>query len=146
MSNDTEWKDSNLFVEEGTWTPSINTIENAPPTVTNTAQIGTYRKIGDIVFITFRLRGKITALTGTNNYGKVDGLPFPIKSGLSYCDIALNDHNNLFATGNKTNTSLAVNSKYNGLNMFVNEGTLEKIKVTDYTYFTLDGNGWYLTE
>ena len=46
----------------GTWTPTINTRENKAPTITYEKQYGKYRKIGDLVYIDFYIKGKITKL------------------------------------------------------------------------------------
>lgn len=64
------------IVEEGTWTPVISALNETAPTITYTTQRGRYKKIGNIVFISFYIRAKITALNGTNNYAMITGIPY----------------------------------------------------------------------
>ena len=57
-----------LETESGSWTPTLTTVEGVEPTVEYTTRRGRYVKMGNLVFISFYIRGKITALNGTNNY------------------------------------------------------------------------------
>ena len=61
---------------EGTWIPSINTVEEKNPTISYTTQVGKYNKIGKLIFVDFYIRGKITKLNGSENYAVIEGLPF----------------------------------------------------------------------
>jgi hypothetical protein len=65
-----------IVIENGEWTPEIGCVNEPAPTVTYTYQRGSYMKIGNLVFLKFSIRGKITALNGTNNYATVTNLPF----------------------------------------------------------------------
>ena len=59
--------------EEGTWTPTINT--GFTPTYTH--NVGTYTKVGRLVYYNFYLQ--ISSQTGSNtqgSYGVINGLPF----------------------------------------------------------------------
>jgi hypothetical protein len=59
--------------EEGTWTPSIDGI--------NFSTIeGVYKKIGSIVYVSFRLDGG----SGSANIPEIDGLPFTASSQMRY--------------------------------------------------------------
>ena len=45
-------------MKEGTWTPSINTVENKAPTITYTTQVGKYERIGEKeAFLTHKIEG-----------------------------------------------------------------------------------------
>ena len=61
---------------EGTWTPVLTTLEDAAPTMTYSIQQGTYKKLGKLVYLSFYIRGNITALNGSENYVKITGIPY----------------------------------------------------------------------
>jgi len=65
--------------EEGTWTPVLSS-DGTPPTIAYTEQLGTYTKIGNLVFLKAKIRGVLSvAGTGTP---RITGLPaFPLVSG-----------------------------------------------------------------
>jgi hypothetical protein len=60
--------------EEGTWTPSISNAYNSPPTVTYTAQNGSYTKIGRLVVVAFHI--EIATFSGGAGPIFFSGLPF----------------------------------------------------------------------
>ena len=66
--------------EEGTWTPVLSS-DGTPPTIAYTEQLGTYTKIGNLVFLKAKIRGVLSnAGTGTP---RITGLPaFPLVDGL----------------------------------------------------------------
>ncbi len=66
--------------EEGTWTPELSS-DGTPPTIAYTEQLGTYTKIGNLVFLKAKIRGVISAAgTGTP---RITGLPaFTLVDGL----------------------------------------------------------------
>ena len=66
--------------EEGTWTPELSS-DGTPPTIAYTEQLGTYTKIGNLVFLKAKIRGVLSnAGTGTP---RITGLPaFPLVDGL----------------------------------------------------------------
>lgn len=86
-----------LDYAEGTWTPTLDTLDGTP-TVTYTTRRGSYFRIGNMVYINCYIRGKITALNGTTNYAIITGLPywpktgavgeFPIQNGTCYGTIS----------------------------------------------------------
>jgi hypothetical protein len=65
--------------EEGTWTPELSS-DGTPPTIAYTEQLGTYTKIGNLVFLKAKIRGVLSvAGTGTP---RITGLPaFPLVTG-----------------------------------------------------------------
>lgn len=128
----------------GTWTPTINTRENKAPTITYEKQYGKYRKIGDLVYVDFYIKGKITKLNGTQNYGIVAGLPFN------------------FSTSNFGQAGLSISNLYNLLSSITNPalvglsdalyiqngygGSAGILKLSgDSSYFEIGGHGFYIT-
>jgi hypothetical protein len=131
----------------GSWIPAINTLEGAVPTISYTYQQGNFKKIGKIVFINFFLRGKITALNGTNNYAMITGLPFTIDSNIrmdgnmainigQMYDL-INDMNNPKLWLGGTNYIRIQNNTGSGAGVF---------KITSGDYFDIAGSGWYIAE
>ena len=133
------------FYEEGDWTPAINTVEGAAPTINYISVEGKYKKIGNLVFIYFYIKGKITALNGTDNYGVITGLPFTtsyIYFGQNVIPIGV--HFGL--VNDDTNLSLLLDN--NKLRIQHNYGTAAtNLKVTSdnppYDFFEIGGSGWY---
>ncbi len=131
----------------GKWTPAFNTVEGKAPTVTYTDQAGKYTKIGNLVFVDFYIRAKITALNGTNNYAVIEGLPFemankyfgqePLTIGSEYKLVA--DETNLalvVTTGKKIKIQVGYGA---GEAVF-------RVTPTDAPgYCQISGSGWYET-
>jgi hypothetical protein len=65
-----------LTVESGTWTPALGTMTGGPPTYA--VQSGRYYKIGNICFMSFRL--KLSAKNGVTGNVNITGLPFVVAS------------------------------------------------------------------
>ena len=128
----------------GTWIPKINTRNNIAPTATYTSQTGTYKKIGNMVFIAFYLRGKITALNDTNNYGAISGLPFAPKTySTGQCALTIGQ---IYNVGNITNTpTMYLRNEYDGLIWLQNNngsGALV-LQLSGSSDFQVGGSGWY---
>ena len=126
------------------WSPTLNTIEGAIPTATYTSQRGKYCRLGNIVFFDFYIRAKITALTGTNNYAKVTGLPVTPTShgfGSKTCNIGI-----LYsATADTTNMNFVIDG--NGIRIQTNSGAgATKWIVTPTSYMEVGGSGWYFVD
>lgn len=131
-----------VTVEEGTWTPYISTVEGANPTISYTTQRGTYKKIGNLVYIDFYIRAKITALNGTNNYGVVAGLPYSAKNTLAIGENSIPIGVLYSLLENTTNVKLAVSGTQ--LRALYNNGAAsDKLVVTSTSYCEIGGNGWY---
>lgn len=65
--------------EEGTWTPVYTPQTGSFTTINYGTQLGTYRKIGNIVFVSWRLTVDVTAgfdPTGASGRVTVTGMPF----------------------------------------------------------------------
>lgn len=61
--------------EEGTWTPTIIG-SSSNPTVNYASQIGTYRKVGKLLYLNFYVSAN--SLSGGGGYIEIGGLPFGI--------------------------------------------------------------------
>ena len=69
-------------IESGTWTPGITFATPGTMSVSFTTQEGAYRRIGDIVTLTFQVRCAITHGTGTGTL-RITNAPFECLSGVS---------------------------------------------------------------
>ncbi len=130
-------------LETGTWTPKLATVGEADPTYTTTIVRGNYVKIGKMVFVSFLIRGKITALNGTNNYGCVKGLPFTPK------DYAMGEQSFgvgiLYGISNSdTNMTMGINNGVIRIQNGYGAGA-SAFKVTTTSYFEIGASGWYET-
>ena len=76
------------WYEEGTFTPSLSRSGGAP-TITYTTRVGSYVRMGKLVFIKFNITW--TGLSGSSGYYKVTGLPFTMTSGTMYDVISVID-------------------------------------------------------
>lgn len=132
----------------GAWTPAITTYEGKPPTVEYTERRGLYIKLGKLVYIEFKLRGKITALNGTNNYAMIKGLPFSTRDDLSEGREALSKGVIYNMLNSSSNVTLQIHN--DSIKPKAGDGTsATKLIVTpagNYDYFEIGGNGWYLTK
>lgn len=142
----------NNSIEYGTWTPKLTTFDGSSettyhdPTMTYTIQGGKYTKIGKLVYIEFYIRGKITALTGTDNFIKIIGLPY-IQNILYFGSTALN----LGVCYQVTNSSnLSLNFTKDGeirlQSAYGSTATILKVTPTSAPgYMEIGGNGFYMT-
>lgn len=129
-------------VEEGTWTPYITTVEGINPTMTYTSQRGTYKKVGNLVYIDFYIRGKITALNGTNNYAAIAALPYSAKNTLAIGENTIPLGVIYSLLENSTNIKSAVSGTR--IRLLYNNGAASvKLVVTSTSYCEIGGNGWY---
>jgi hypothetical protein len=62
--------------EEGTWTPVYATSAGAYASVTHSIQLGQYRKVGSLVYITLSLRTSAANITGATGQMLISGLPY----------------------------------------------------------------------
>ena len=125
----------------GTWTPVINALSETAPTITYTTRTGRYKKINNLVWISFYIRGKITAVNGTNNYAVIEGLPAtPLTSNLGQTALNLGVMYSLCS-----NQDDAILSVYDGkIRIQINNGSAAgRLQVTPTTYFEIGGSGWY---
>ena len=71
-----DYLNKKILSMEGKWTPSIGAYGEDAPTVSYVYRRGFYKKIGNLIFIEFYIRGKISELNGSSNYAIITGLPF----------------------------------------------------------------------
>lgn len=129
----------------GTWIPVVTTRNNVAPTATYSAQTGTYKKIGNMVFITFLCRGKITALNDTNNYGVIAGLPFKPKAYSGYGQCAISPAVLYNLTVSTDYPTFMVRDSYDG-QIYIqhnNGASATTLKVSGDNNFQVGGSGWY---
>lgn len=127
-------------VETGTWTPTITTLEGAAPTATYTGREGRYFKIGNFVFISFYMKGTITALNGANNYAIIKGLPFtPRDYTMGAQAIATGVIYDLVTSS--TNLNMGINNGGIRIQNSYGAGACQ-LKVSSSS-FQVGGSGWY---
>lgn len=146
-TNGIYWKDKLMCKNNDTtiqtWTPVISALQETDPTVTYTNRIGWYSKIGHLVFFSFFIRGKITALNGTNNYAIVTGLPYTTSSRSNQTGISMGICYSALA--NETNPLYYIDA-YGIRLSYSYGGSAAKWKVTETNYMEVGGSGWYWTD
>jgi hypothetical protein len=136
-----------LVKETGNWQPSVGVLEGNAPTVTYTVQDGKYQKIGNLVFMYFYIRGKVTTLNNVNNYIIINGLPYNLASNIynGANVISVGVMNDLTSDASNDLSLLP----YTGENYMIlrrNFGTTAcQLKLTSGSYFEIGGSGWYIT-
>lgn len=132
-------------IVSGKWTPLLDTQEGVAPTYTLTTQRGDYRIIGGLLYISFYLRGNITALNGTNNYAIIKGLPYaPAEMSLGENGISVGVCYNCI----NTDDDVILAPYNNSIRIQANRGAAAtKWKITPSGgYFALGGSGFYTIE
>ncbi len=71
-----DYLNKKILSMEGKWTPSIGAYNEDTPNVSYIHRRGFYKKIGNLIFVEFYIRGKISELNGSANYAIITGLPF----------------------------------------------------------------------
>lgn len=84
--------------EEGTWTPTYDTLFGTSITVTYTTQIGYYVKVGNLVWASFQVSTASVDVTGAVNRIVVRGLPFTAASASYYGSGMLSGDNREWTT------------------------------------------------
>ncbi len=130
---------------EGTWTPTLTTLEDKAPSMEYLIQRGTYKKIGKLVYLSFYIRGKITKLNGTDNYAVIKGIPYSsskalMESGLNinglYQMLEIDANAGALIDGN----IIRVQSSYGET-----AGILKVTPTGGVGYFEISASGWYET-
>lgn len=129
-------------VIEGTWTPTINAVQETAPTVSYIFRKGHYKKIGNLVYISFYIRAKITALNGTNNYACISGLPFPTLSGYFLGENPITIGVVYSAVNSATNLNMNIYSDRIRIAQTYGSASTKWI-VTAGEYMEIGGSGWY---
>lgn len=142
----------NNSIEYGTWTPKLTTFNGSSettyydPTMTYLMQTGKYAKIGKLVYIEFYIRGKITALTGTDNFIKIIGLPY--SQDIVYFGSTALNLGVCYQVTNGSNLSLNF-AKDGGIRLQKDYGSIASVlKVTPTSgagYMEIGGSGFYMT-
>lgn len=140
------------IVEYGDWTPDLSCLNGESPTVNFQYNVGSYVKIGKIVFIDFAIKGEITKLNDTNNYIYIKGLPFNPdltkynSQAISISQIYnfVNNTENVVAYIYTSSPSgIRLGSKYgqSACSYIISSATSSSSK-----YFMFQGSGWYVSE
>lgn len=132
-------------MEEGTWTPKLNTLEGKAPTMEYLIQRGAYKKIGKLVYLSFYIRGKITKLNGTDNYAVITGIPY--SSSKVMLESILNVGGLYQMLESDTNANALINGDIIRVQIQYGE-VASKLKVTPTVgigYFEISASGWYET-
>ena len=130
---------------EGTWTPVLTTLEDKTPTMTYSIQQGTYKKLGKLVYLSFYIRGNITALNGSENYVKITGIPYA--SSKTMLESILNVGGLYQMLENEANVNAFINDSVIRVQTQYGE-VAGKLKVTPTSgtgYFEISASGWYET-
>lgn len=131
----------------GVWMPSLQTLDGDTLTVEYLIKKGLYKRIGDLVYIEFYIRGRITALGTTEPYGVVAGLPY-VAHNQGYFGSECFSSVSFNITDSTDDILLMPVPDEDKLRLQVNKGsTACSIKATTITggvnYFELGGSGWY---
>lgn len=143
----TGWEEVDGLIESGTWTPVLQCRDNeTAPTYTTRNVLAHYRKIGDLVYVEFYVRGNITQLNGTSNYIEIGGLPFTNHAaGFGQQALAIGVIYDLTSSDNNVNKTMCILG--NKIAIQKNDGSgAAQYKVTTATYFEVGGSGWYIAE
>ena len=148
-TNYAPYQNVNMEYAEGTWTPALDTLDGTPTTTYN-SRSGTYIRIGNMAFISFVVKGKITALSGTNNYAIITGLPYwpkpgelglnPLTQGEAYAIVSEWQSGVTYNVYRETVNGVAKPTIH--IMNISGTGTLKYI-VTTTTRFEIAGSGWY---
>lgn len=130
---------------EGTWTPTLTTLEDKAPTMEYSVRQGTYKKLEKLVYLSFYIRGNITALNGSENYVKITGIPY--SSSKTMLESILNVGGLYQMLENEENVNAFINDSIIRVQTQYGE-VAGKLKVTPTSgtgYFEISASGWYET-
>ena len=119
----------------GSWTPTMDEAN-----VTYDRRWGTWRKIGDLVYITFELRGTINSVYG-NKYAFISGLPYSAVTQQAGC---LFECANCFSDANNTVRLLRVVNSQIGIQNGSGGGASISIWASGKGTFYLAGSATYI--
>lgn len=132
---------SKIFeLTSGTWTPTLSNTNNNAPSVNYSYQQGYYFKLGNLVYIEFYIRGKITALN-SGDYACIRGLPYSANSNRSFGSQALPIGILYNAVTVETNNTFIANGWI--IRLQAGNGASATIWKTSSSDFIISGSGWY---
>ena len=135
----------------GTWDPIIATLGSGTPSVEYLIKKGNYKRIGNLVYVDFYLKGRITALGGSTKYGIVWGLPYSAASNnANFGNIVWSGMTFNLIESNEPILLMPIPSEKT-LRIQIGRGSAAaELKITPGSgaenYFEIGGNGWYLTD
>ena len=133
------------FFSSGTWTPIFtDTTHSSSEGQSYTQQIGTYYKIGDLVYITFVITLSSIGTLTSGDQCFIESLPFTPGIGSYSSTIAFNECNNLAITSGTTVTGLITSGAYLRLYVWDSTTGTSVLTVGDVTAsVSLRGSGFY---
>lgn len=140
--------DVGLPVTQNTWTPVlIGYAGSTAPTVSYIYQNGVYYRIGDLVMLTFRVRGAVTSVG--NGYAGVGGIPVPAyDTEMGYLPVTLGSCSKLVEGSSATTAHTAVMSMGQDPEIIIRDAAgqtaLKYITSTTSSYFELSGTITYI--
>lgn len=140
--------DIGLPVTQGTWTPTLIAYAGSTaPTVSYIYQNGAYYRIGDLVMLTFRVRGAVTSIG--NGYAGVGGVPIPAyNTNMGYLPVTLGACSKLVEGSSTTTAHTAVMSWGDTPEIVIRDAAgqtaLKYITSTTSSYFELSGTITYI--
>jgi hypothetical protein len=115
--------------EEGTWTPTITASTTNPSSVTYSVQYGRYTKVGNVVYLSFRVQ---FSFSGGSGAVQISGLPFTAANniqpkttpqqdnitftGFSYLDLGANQNTTTLVIGKNRSGNSASSAVISDLN------------------------------
>jgi hypothetical protein len=140
--------DIGLPIAQGTWTPTLIAYAGSTaPTVSYIYQNGVYYRIGDLVMLTFRIRGAVTNIG--NGYAGVGGIPVPAyNTNMGYLPVTLGSCSKLVEGSSATTAHTAVMSWGDTPEIVIRDAAgqtaLKYITSTTSSYFELSGTITYI--
>ena len=127
-------------ISAGSWNPTLSCFDENSPTVNYKVVEGLYRVVGtNLCYISFYIKGDITALNGTNNYAQISGLPFTgIGSGFGSSSLSVGVYYQCVASN-----SLLFAINKNVIRLQGGDGSYA-LKWKTCTNFELAGSGFYI--
>lgn len=136
------------FISTGTWTPVLIAYGGGTaPTVSYLYQNGVYYRVGDLVMLTFRLRGAVTN-TGSG-YAGVGGIPIPAyNTNMGYLPVTLGSCARLVADSSSTIAHTGFMSMGQNPQIIIRDAAgqtaLKYVTSTTDYYFELSGSIVYI--
>lgn len=137
-----------LTPTQETWTPTLIAYAGSTaPTVSYIYQNGAYYRIGDLVMLTFRVRGAVTSVG--NGYAGVGGVPIPAyNTNMGYLPVTLGSCSKLVEGSSATTAHTAVMSMGQDPEIIIRDAAgntaLKYITSTTSSYFELSGTITYI--
>jgi hypothetical protein len=128
--------------EEGTWTVTIGASTTDPSGITYSTQQGGYTKIGNVVYIRFRVGFSFTVATGSGTL-EIRGLPFTAAAGIIHPRSSPQQDNISFTGFTYLDMGASANTTRAGLAKNRSGNTAAGIDISDCAFTGTDLNGGF---